>query len=75
MTNTVNETITCVNCKITLTTANAGIVDANGGCHLDREICMDCEDRELDHNAGVLFPIVFRADGTTYDPLLDWMKK
>ena len=23
-------------------------------------------------NAGVLFPIVFRADGATYDPLLDW---
>ena len=26
-------------------------------------------------NAGVLFPIVFRADGTTHDPLLDWWRK
>lgn len=27
-------------------------------------------------NAGVLFPIVFRKDGTTYDPLLDsWRRQ
>ena len=25
-------------------------------------------------NAGVLFPIVFREDGTTYDPLLNWRR-
>ena len=45
--------VTCGNCKIVLTTANAGSVDADDGCHLDREICMDCEDRELDQRFNV----------------------
>ena len=43
---TENSTVTCENCKIVLTTANAGSVDADGGCHLGRAICTVCEDQE-----------------------------
>ena len=43
---TENSTVTCENCKIVLTTANAGSMDADGGCHLNRAICTVCEDKE-----------------------------